>query len=324
MTARHAQDSTPESVGGPEPAGTGLTRLTRVLGWASLGLGVAQMAAPGAVRRLSGVDDSATSRVMVPAVGARELVHAAGLLSGRRPALWAWTRVAGDAVDLGSLAVARANRGGERRRRVTAVTVAVAGIAALDVAAAVWATRRRVTSAGTATHLYASITVNRPADELYRFWRDFENLPSFMFHLESVAVTGERLSHWTAKAPAGRTVEWDAEIVDDRPGELIAWRSREGATVPNSGSVRLSPAPGDNGTEVRVEIDYDMPGGKLGTAVAKLFGEEPEQQVRDDLRRFKQVMETGEVARSAASPEGTSAARQLRQRPAQPQPAPNG
>ncbi len=170
-------------------------------------------------------------------------------------------------------------------------------------------------------HLYASITVNRPADDAYRFWRDFENLPRFMFHLESVRVSGERRSHWIARAPLGRTVQWDAEIVEDRPGEVVAWRSAAGATVPNSGSVRFTPAPGGRGTEVRVEIDYSLPGGKLGAAVAKLFGEEPEQQVRDDLRRFKQVLEAGEVTRSEGSPLGTLAAAQPRQHPARPVPA---
>lgn len=149
-----------------------------------------------------------------------------------------------------------------------------------------------------------AITVNRPPQDLYQFWHDFANLPRFMEHLESVQVTGERRSHWTAKAPAGQTVEWDAEIVDDRPGELIAWRSLDGASVENSGAVRFTPAPGDRGTEVRVELQYSLPGGALGAAVAKLFGEEPAQQVADDLRHFKQVMETGEITRSDASAKG--------------------
>ena len=156
-------------------------------------------------------------------------------------------------------------------------------------------------------------TINRPPEELYRFWRDFENLPRFMRHLEAVKVTAPGRSHWKAKAPAGQTVEWDAEVTEDRPNELIAWRSLEGADVANSGSVRFTPATGGRGTVVRVEVQYDPPGGKAGALVAKLFGEEPEQQVQDDLRAFKQVIETGEVVLSEATVDGTH----IVQRPAQ-------
>jgi uncharacterized membrane protein len=196
-------------------------------------------------------------------------------------------------------------------------TVTISAGAAAGVATAVWAVRRRAARRAP-LHVRAAVTVNKPAGEVYSFWRDLELLPLFMNHLESVRTTGERTSHWVAKAPAGRAVEWDARIVDDRPNELIAWRSVEGGDVPNDGTVRFAPAPGGRGTEVRVELRYDLPGGKLAATVAKLFGEEPAQQVRDDLRRFKQVLETGEVVRSEGSPEGTRAFRQLTQKPAQP------
>lgn len=163
-----------------------------------------------------------------------------------------------------------------------------------------------------------ALTINRPPEAVYRHWRNFSNLPQFMYHLESVETTGEKQSHWKAKAPAGTTVEWDAEIVEDIPDRLIAWRSLDGATVPNSGSVRFTPAPKGQGTEVLVELEYSPPGGGLGVVVAKLFGEEPTQQMKDDLRRFKQVLETGEVLRSDGSPEGTRSGRQFHQRDAQP------
>jgi uncharacterized membrane protein len=191
------------------------------------------------------------------------------------------------------------------------------GVGSAAGVAAVWAVRKKVTRRKP-LHVRASITVNKPADQVYSFWRDLELLPLFMIHLESVRTTGRRTSHWVAKAPAGRTVEWDARIVDDRPNELIGWRSVEGGDVPNDGTVRFAPAPGGRGTEVRVELRYDLPGGKIGALVARLFGEEPQQQVRDDLRRLKQVLETGEVVRSEGSPEGTRASRQLVQKPAQP------
>jgi uncharacterized membrane protein len=162
-----------------------------------------------------------------------------------------------------------------------------------------------------------AVTVKRPVEEVYRFWRDLSNLPSFMIHLASVEPTGNGRSHWTANAPAGRTVEWDAEVVEDKPNERIAWRSLEGSQVENSGSVTFTPAPGGGGTEVRVELRYDPPGGALGKVVAKLFGEEPQQQITDDLRRLKQVLETGEVVRSEGSPEGARTLRLLKQRPGQ-------
>jgi uncharacterized membrane protein len=144
-----------------------------------------------------------------------------------------------------------------------------------------------------------------------------ENLPRFMTHLQSVRSLGGGRSRWRAAGPADREVVWGAEIADERVDEVIAWRSVRGAPVANSGKVEFRAAPGGRGTEVRVRLSYAPPAGKLGTAVAKLFGEAPDQQVRDDLRRLKQVLETKEVVRSAASPEGANARRQLAQRPAQ-------
>ncbi len=163
-----------------------------------------------------------------------------------------------------------------------------------------------------------SVTVNRSREDVYKFWRQLENLPRFMQHLQDVRTTGERRSHWVAKGPAGTAIEWDAETTEDRPSHSIAWRSLEGSDVRNEGVVRFTQAPADRGTEVHVELRYDAPAGKLGTAVANLFGEEPGQQIRDDLRRFKQVMETGEVVLSDGSPEGAGQG-VLKQRVAQPQ-----
>ncbi|SCL72408.1 Uncharacterized membrane protein [Micromonospora citrea] len=292
----------------------------RALGWLSLALGVGAIAAPGPLARLAGVDDSPAARTAIPAVGARELVHGVGLLSGRRPAGWTWTRVAGDAADLALLGRAFADRRGERRRRVGLTAAVIAGIAAVDLATAVRHARAR-RAGRRVIRMDLGVTVNRSPAEAYRFWRDVENLPRFMSHLESVRAEDLRRSHWTARGPAGRAIEWDAEIVEDRPNRSLAWRSLPGTRVPNAGRVRFLPAPGDRGTEVRVQLRYAPPAGALGRAVAKLFGEEPEQQVRDDLRRFKQVLETGEVVRSEGSPDGISVRQQLMQRPAQPLPA---
>jgi uncharacterized membrane protein len=147
---------------------------------------------------------------------------------------------------------------------------------------------------------------NKSAEELYRFWHDFENLPTFMKHLKSVTVIDNKRSHWIASAPLGASVEWDAEIITDHENQLIAWASVDGADVENSGFVRFQPAPQGRGTEVKVVMEYSPPGGGLTAAIAKVFGEEPEQQIGDDLRRFKMLMETGELATT----EGQSSGRQ--------------
>ena len=162
-------------------------------------------------------------------------------------------------------------------------------------------------TAGHGVKVEKSVTVNRPPEEVYRFWRDFQNLPRFMNHLESVSDLGGGRSHWVAKAPAGKTVEWDAEVYNEKENELIAWRSLEGADVDNAGSVRFEPAPEGRGTIVRVTLKYDPPAGKLGSLVAKLWGEEPSQQIEEDLRRFKQVMEAGEIPTTEGQPSGRSA-----------------
>lgn len=134
-----------------------------------------------------------------------------------------------------------------------------------------------------------SVVVNRPREEVYRFWRRLENLPRFMDHLESVTMLDENRSHWVAKAPGGTRVEWDATIHNEIEDELIAWRSLPGSDIDNAGSVHFTPA--DGGTEVRVVLSYDPPAGRVGAAVARLLGEEPGRQVEEDLRRFKQVIE---------------------------------
>jgi uncharacterized membrane protein len=149
-----------------------------------------------------------------------------------------------------------------------------------------------------------TVTIAQPAERLYAFWRNFEQLPHFMDHLEAVRVEGGKRSHWVAKAPAGKRVEWDAEITEERAGERIAWRSLPGADVANAGEVEFRAAPGDRGTEVKVVIEYDPPAGRAGAVVAKLFGEEPGVQLDEDLWRFKQLMESGRIPGTDGQPHG--------------------
>jgi uncharacterized membrane protein len=158
--------------------------------------------------------------------------------------------------------------------------------------------------AGAGVKVEESVTINRPAAELYRAWRRFDQLPRFMDHLREVKDLGNGKSHWVARGPAGTSVEWDAQIVTEREGEVIAWKSLDGSDVDTAGSVHFRPAPGGRGTVVTVTLKYLPPAGKVGAAVARLFGEAPEQQVRADLQRFKSQMEAGGAGTATGQPGG--------------------
>lgn len=287
-------------------------RLMRALGWASLGLGVPPVLVPREFTKAIGAGDGPRQRLAAEIVGLRELAAAAGLLWSGNPA-WLWARVGGDLMDLGLLGRALKNHDGQGTGRTAAAFAGVIGIMGVDVYGAVTRTRQKAP-----LDLTASVTVVRPAREVYDRWRRLENLPLFMAHVDEVRTTGQGRTHWRATAPFGRTVEWDAEITDDRPGERIAWRSVDGAPIESEGDVRFVPAPGNRGTEIHVTLHYSMPAGKLGEAVARYFGEEPHQQLDDDLRRFKQLAETGEVVRSEGAPGGKRARREFPQHPARP------
>jgi uncharacterized membrane protein len=188
------------------------------------------------------------------------------------------------------------------------------GRTALDVVVA-----RAVARTGSGrggVHVVKSITINRSPAETYRMWRDFGNLPRFMVHVEAVDVLDGRRSHWRATGPAGRSIEWDTEIIEDLPDQCIGWRSTEGSVVTSGGVVRFASAPGGRGTEVHVDLRYDPPGGSIGATMAKLFDKDPGQLIEGDLRRFKQVLETGEVVLSDASIDrGRHPARPARRHP---------
>lgn len=285
-------------------------------------VGLAELIAPRQFSRLLGIPPDDSSERIARAMGIREIVGSGVLLVSPNPVVL-WMRVPGDALDL-SLLARGLDRPGARRGRIVAAMGAVVGASVLDVVAAVLATRgasrtkhgAEQTVEGGARLITRSITIDRPRGEVYRFWHDFENLPRFMAHLESVRVINERRSQWRAKAPLRGSVEWEAVIVEDRPDELIAWESVAGSRIENAGSVRFDPAPGDRGTEVALKLRYTPPLGGLGATVARAFGEEPSQQTAEDLRRFKQVLETGEVVLSEAALEGGRLP--FTQRPAQP------
>ena len=154
-----------------------------------------------------------------------------------------------------------------------------------------------------------SIVVSRPRDEVYRYWRNLENLPLFMEHVESVRELDRRRSTWVVRGPLGHDVEWTAHIISDRENEMISWESLPGADVQNAGSVWFEPAAGGSSTEVKVSLQYQPPAGVIGATVAKLLGEAPEQQLQNDLAKFKELIESGEaatVANGQANAEVTS------------------
>ncbi|MGI8448964.1 MAG: SRPBCC family protein [Streptosporangiaceae bacterium] len=301
-----------QPAGRQQPAGRTRDPLTRGLGWASAGLGLPQLVAPRWFNRAIGVGEGTKHQATTAIVGVRELAAAAALLTSESP-VWLWARVVGDLMDLGLLGAALASHDRRGMGRTVAATAAVAGITGADLYAAVTRSQRK-----TEMGLTASVTVVKSPQEAYDQWRQLESLPLFMAHLDEVRPTGNGTTHWRASAPFGRSVEWDAEIIEDVAGERIAWRSVGDPDVPNDGEVRFRAAPGGRGTEIHVTLRYWVPGGKLGAAVARYFGEDPHQQLDDDLRRFKQIVETGEVVRSEGAPGGKRARREFPQHPARP------
>lgn len=277
-----------------------LERRALGLGWFSIGLGLAELVAPRQMARLIGADEEdGVTRALMMATGTRELACGLGLLSKSRPAFWAWARFAGDVMDLALLGHVWSTNP-VPRERMLGVGGAVLGATWADAETALQLGAASVEPLADGVSVQQAITVQKTAEEAYTFFRDLEHLPSFMWHLESVVEENGR-SRWRAKGPLGTSIEWEAEVVEDRPGECIAWRSLPGADVPNRGRVTFTPAPGGLGTEIGVELSYDPPAGALGVNIAKLFGSEPSQQVSADLRRLKQVLETGEVLHSDAS-----------------------
>jgi uncharacterized membrane protein len=265
------------------------------LAWFSIGLGLVELMAPQTLARAIGMPGASTT--VLRAFGAREIGAGLAILNEPDRSTWLWSRVGGDAVDLSYLASGLTDH--NNKTRIGLAMAAVAGVTALDVLCAQQLQQpnraRRAASDRGSVRIERVITINRGVHEVYQFWRRFENFPKFMRHLESVEMLSDRRSRWRAKAPAGMTVEWEADMLEDREDEWIAWRSLPGSGIENSGSVRFSPAPGARGTEVRVQLQYNPPAGAVGRNIAWLFGEEPDVQIHDDLRRFKQIMETGEV-----------------------------
>jgi uncharacterized membrane protein len=270
------------------------------MGWFGIGLGLAEVLRPRRFARTIGAP--AQHHRLIQAMGLREIANGVGILIWPSAPAGVWARVAGDLVDLACLGAAFTSRRADRGRLAKAAG-AVAGATALDLLCAQQLTRGVTTRSGY-TPTVVTLIINRSREDLYAAWRNFTNLPRWMKHLRSVEVMGERRSRWVAAGPAGSTVEWEAEITEDRPNEMIAWRSVEGSDVDHTGVIRFEPAAGNRGTMVTVDMRYALPGGTLTSALAAWFGDDPPQAIKMDLRRFKQVMETGEVITTEGQPAG--------------------
>lgn len=301
-------------------------RLGTSLGWFSVAAGLGSLLGPGRVARTAGLPANRRTLQTVRAMGLRELASGAGiLLRPQRPG-WLWMRVAGDAMDLALLGLSSRRRSSaglagmagmsgragiaQPKQRLQLATAALAGLTVLDLLAAYDqglsprdALREQDETSG-AIRIRKSITINQSPDACYRFWRDVENFPRFMQHVDEVRSMDATRSRWTVRAPLGRRVEWTAELVSDVPAQQLGWRTLPGAEIDHAGVVRFLPAGDQRGTRVDVDLSYRAPLGKAGSRIAKLFGEEPSQQIDDDLRRFKQLIETGEIPTTVGQPAG--------------------
>ena len=288
---------------------------TKFLGWFSIGLGLAEIFAPRQVAKLVGIEDEEEYVGTLRQFGVREIAAGLGILTRPKPTYWLWSRVGGDAIDLTWLTrrLRDEDEGNDKTKLLAAIT-AVLGVTALDIIQGARLTSEKLPSTGHdegsfqlgqgedgTVRLEAQTTVGATPQECYEFWKNLENLPKVVGHLESVRSFGEGRSHWKAKAPAGLSVEWDAEVVDDRENEYIAWHALEHEQVDNLGSVTFVPAPGDRGTEVHLEMEYHPRGGALGAKIANMFKKLPQSELMMDLRRFKQLIELGEIVQSDAT-----------------------
>jgi uncharacterized membrane protein len=267
----------------------GIDRMSRAIGWAGVGLGAIELLAPRRAGQLAGLPAGMTTTALERVVGLGNLVTGLGILGRPRRAVPMWLRVGNDVLGLALLALA-GRRGGWRSSAALAIA---GGALAVDAYAARAVTRAQESSAPQPIY---SVTIARSPAEVYGFFRKLENLPRFMDYLESVTELGGT-SHWIARAPGG-TVAWDAEIIEDVEGERIAWRTLAGSPFSHHGEVTFAVAPGGAGTEVRVTMELAVPGVAPSAVLARMI---TKPQIKGDLRRLKQVLETGEVLLSDAS-----------------------
>lgn len=277
----------------PIPGG----QTARFLGWFSIGLGLAEILFPKKLARMIGAPPHpARTRMM----GLREVVMGAGILGTPRPSKWLKARVAGDAADLAFLKSSFSAEG-SNKTRLTCATAAVAAITVVDAASA----RKSACAEPEAgrIRIESSRAVNRSPEECYDFWRNVENLPRFMSHVESVRKTGENTAHWRLKPVSMKSLEWNSRITDDVRGETISWQS-EGGDVESFGTVRFEPLLPGQGTNIRVSLEYAPPLADPQGITGRVLKTISESKLREDLRRFKSLIETGEIPTTEGQPSG--------------------
>lgn len=280
-------------------------RSAHALGAFGLALGAVQLAAPDAFARWIGAPAAAAT---VRAIGLREVASGLGILRARRPLPWLGARAAGDLLDLALLAAA-SRSDTARPVRLLLSAAAVLGVAALDAAATARVglhPRARASQplAAGRVPVEQHLVIRKPPQACYDAWRHPSRLPSFMGHVERIDELDDRRWRWIAKGPAGSRLEWVAEIVGDVPGRALAWRTQAGSDVDHAGAIRFDPAPGGRGTIARLRMAVRPPAGELGARIAGLFGASPAQSAREDLRRFKRLLETGEIPTTEGQPHG--------------------
>ena len=282
--------------------------VSRALGWLSLGLGIAAMFRSRSLGAAIGMESREGALKMM---GTHELVSATGLLGSRNPTPWLWSRVAGDVMDLAMLGRASIQR--SRRNRALAALGVVAAVTAVDVGASVSVMRRKqlrrygstAASRGAEGVIDESVIVNKSPEDCYRYWRKLEQVPRFMPLLQSVTETDAQRSHWVLKTAPGLQIEWDAELTHDDPGRRLAWRSLPNPQIAHAAVVRFNPAAGKRGTLVRVITQYRLlPGFDAPRRLVGSLDSAPQARVHEDLRRFKQLLEAGEVATTEGQPHG--------------------
>ncbi|HEY0792043.1 MAG TPA: SRPBCC family protein [Chthoniobacterales bacterium] len=301
MTTHHRA-----SLQGNRSSGNAPFPWARGLGWFSIGLGLAEVLAPKALARWLGLRGQ---EGLVRAYGLREITNGIGLLRSEDPAPWVWGRVAGDVLDLATVAP-HLEDANPQKGHVEGALVALAGITLVDVCCGVQLHRGVTRKENPDQHtqesdVERSLTIERPASELYQRWRDPQTLAQVMAHFAEVRSVGNGQTHWHVQGPAGRSLEWTATTVEDRPGEVLRWQSLPGSDLVNEGSVRFQPAPADRGTVVTLRFSFDPADGNLSGAVLKRLDVVPSLLAGKALRRFKSLVETGEIPTTV----GQSAAR---------------
>lgn len=278
-----------------------IEQVARALGWFSIGLGLAQLAAPRRVAQMIGLPGEEDDQNVMRVVGVREIASGLGILAQAKPTPGLWLRVGGDVMDLALLRSAmdspRTDTG-----RITAATLAVLGITAADLISSAMMTAEPAEPYDALqardVEVTAAVTVQAPRAEVFAIWDGFQGLPRFMSDAASVQLTGEGQSRWSMAGPAGTTLEWDIQITDSRPNEQIAWSTADGSAMSAQGAVRFRDAPGNRGTQVIFDAHFRPPGGELGKKLAAPFAETMRAKLGSDLRHFKQLVELGEIVYS--------------------------